>query len=390
MSQPPAHRPTIGIVGTWPPPLGGISVHIKRLAERLDERGFRVVILDTDPEAGKEIPFEHRAMPKGRHLSLAISAAVVELGIEVLHLHVFGAEWKLMLPFAMVQEVTGVPAVVTVHSLRRCASSMPTRSRRLFSLGARHIQHFLCAGPHVREHLLEFGVEPERATAFVPHLALPSESLVPRPFDPKLEDFLASHSPIISSGTGVLVAYDGRDLYGLDLFVRTAHVVRRQHPRIGFVFVMAGHCEPELVNDAEEFIADNDLEDTVLLWRRPIFPGTLLWQRSDIFVRATLSDGDAISLREALSSGVPSLASDAVARPPGCVTFRTGDMVDCAIQLLAMIDRLGQPQDHDAAAEPIPDGYSTVERVLLDAAATRRKMHLPLRVVRDGWTWMRS
>mgnify|MGYP001154533439 CR=1 FL=1 len=51
-------------------------------------------------------------------------------------------------------------------------------------------------------------------------------------------------------------------------------------------------------------------------------------QRSDLFVRPTNTDGDALSVREALYLRVPALASDVVPRPRGTRLFRTRDAAD--------------------------------------------------------------
>ena len=50
--------------------------------------------------------------------------------------------------------------------------------------------------------------------------------------------------------------------------------------------------------------------------------------RSAAFVRPTFTDGDSISVREALALGVPVIASDAVARPHGTVLFETANPQD--------------------------------------------------------------
>jgi glycosyltransferase involved in cell wall biosynthesis len=46
---------------------------------------------------------------------------------------------------------------------------------------------------------------------------------------------------------------------------------------------------------------------------------------ADVFVRPTRADGDALSVREALSLGVRTVASDAAPRPAAAFTFPTGD-----------------------------------------------------------------
>jgi glycosyltransferase involved in cell wall biosynthesis len=54
---------------------------------------------------------------------------------------------------------------------------------------------------------------------------------------------------------------------------------------------------------------------------------------SDVFVRPTRADGDANSVREALALGRAVVASDAAARPAGCLVFRTGDAEDLAARM---------------------------------------------------------
>ena len=53
-----------------------------------------------------------------------------------------------------------------------------------------------------------------------------------------------------------------------------------------------------------------------------------LFQRVDLFVRPTLSDGDSVSVREALYFNLPVVASDAVERPMGVHCFKQGDSQD--------------------------------------------------------------
>ena len=47
--------------------------------------------------------------------------------------------------------------------------------------------------------------------------------------------------------------------------------------------------------------------------------------RSSVLLRPTNTDGDAVSVREALWLGVPVIASDVVERPAGTELFRTRD-----------------------------------------------------------------
>jgi glycogen(starch) synthase len=58
-----------------------------------------------------------------------------------------------------------------------------------------------------------------------------------------------------------------------------------------------------------------------------------LMSRSDVFLRPTLEDGDSISVREAISLGVPVVASRTGARPAGAILFEPGNMEDMLSKL---------------------------------------------------------
>jgi glycosyltransferase involved in cell wall biosynthesis len=60
---------------------------------------------------------------------------------------------------------------------------------------------------------------------------------------------------------------------------------------------------------------------------------------ADLFVRPTLADGDAISVREALALGRPVVASAVGARPPEAALFAAGDPASCAEQIFQSLSK---------------------------------------------------
>ena len=85
---------------------------------------------------------------------------------------------------------------------------------------------------------------------------------------------------------------------------------------------------------AQDFVAANGLSDVVL------FPGDVdhelclaLMARSTVFVRPTFQDGDSISVREAMSLGVPVVASNVGARPARVLLFEPGNVDGLVEQL---------------------------------------------------------
>jgi glycosyltransferase involved in cell wall biosynthesis len=85
----------------------------------------------------------------------------------------------------------------------------------------------------------------------------------------------------------------------------------------------------------EQRAADAGLSDRLLVaFELPLSPAL---RHNVIIVRPTRSEGDALSVREGLSAGVPVIATDVVERPSGTVTFRRDDIPGLCAAVLGVI-----------------------------------------------------
>jgi len=173
--------------------------------------------------------------------------------------------------------------------------------------------------------------------------------------------FVASHRPIVSS-TGA-----ASEEYGLTDAVAAVASVREEHPDIGFVLVLTRYGTDAYERRLAEAIEQRGLEGTVLVTRNlPDF--VVLLERSDVFLRSTLVDGDSMSVREALHLGVPTVASDTAFRPAGAMLFRKGDPGDMAAKLERAIER-GRG-DASAAREESKQNLEALLDVYSEVAGT--------------------
>jgi glycosyltransferase involved in cell wall biosynthesis len=85
----------------------------------------------------------------------------------------------------------------------------------------------------------------------------------------------------------------------------------------------------------------------------------------DILVRPSLTDGDSLVVREALALGLTVLASDAVTRPAGCITFTTEDAFSLSA-ILEQLDVNGRPKSQPTA----PDFSAPLLNLFREAADT--------------------
>jgi glycosyltransferase involved in cell wall biosynthesis len=141
--------------------------------------------------------------------------------------------------------------------------------------------------------------------------------------------FLESHDPVVTS-VGLFTP-----LYGFRDIVQALAIVRSRHPRAGLLLV----GDTADASPIRQQVADARLDDDVLIAGNLDHDVCLeVVRRSAIFVRATQSDGDSNSVREALALGVPVVATSTDFRPSGTVLYASGDVTALAARLLDHCD----------------------------------------------------
>jgi glycogen synthase len=168
-------------------------------------------------------------------------------------------------------------------------------------------------------------------------LVLAAPALVPALGGSALQSWIERHRPLFST---VLFF---RPEYGFDLLVAGLVRLRRLYPSFGCLVMGSGEQRAE----AEKRIREAGLEEQILLLGDVDHDACLaLMSVSDVFLRPTLEDGDSISVREALSLGVPVVASRVGTRPAGAILFHPGDVEDMlgAIELALAAEKSELPQ----------------------------------------------
>ena len=134
---------------------------------------------------------------------------------------------------------------------------------------------------------------------------------------------------LMCSNAWNLVMHNNQDLYGLDMCIEAMVKLKEDKTNQYYlIFVVASNTnQQERMAAYKKQINDNKLEDCILIWEQSISFVRLL-QECDLVLRTTNTDGDAVSIREALHFGKPVLASDVVKRPDGVVLFKTRNVED--------------------------------------------------------------
>ncbi len=311
------------LIGPYPPPKGGVSIHIERLAALLEEDGVDVCIIDESP-IFKQAIFNMRSLNVFRYVKSFI-------GADVIHIH--SSVDALRIANILTALVLKKRVVVTLHSWRQ----KRTIVRRIHNFLFRWTNTILCVNSEISRsiHATNKIVRP----AFIPP-NMDLENELSREIQTWLDEQKRRGRTLLASNAYQLNRYKSEDIYGADICIEAArNLIDVEKLNLSFVFAVASKGAN---NNAFEVyrntIKDYGLEDRFLLVHKPDLSFVKLIERADIIIRATNTDGDALSVREALHLKRPVIASDVVERPGGVVLFKNRDVHDLTETIKKLIN----------------------------------------------------
>jgi glycosyltransferase involved in cell wall biosynthesis len=284
------------LVGERPPPPGGVVTHVAELARALAARGVAVALCDP-----------RRRDADGRDGRPRLIARLVEARVrgDLVHVHTNGhnrGSWRVAQLGSL-----GRPSLLTLHS-----GMAPAYIDAHASLVRR-----VCAGyatviavsPPIAAALARARVERVVMTpAFSP------SGLAFRLAPPGLAQLRRAHPLLLASALAPAPEYGAQVL--VDGFAR----VHGARPDAGLIVYGPGTRAT-----LGPIVRSLGLARAVALYDTlPRERALAVVAACDLFVRATLADGDAISVREALALGRPVVASAVGERPEGALTFTAG------------------------------------------------------------------
>jgi glycosyltransferase involved in cell wall biosynthesis len=302
------------LVGPYPPPHGGISIHVWNARAILRGQGVPCEVLNVEPRAPESDEYIKISGSAGLALQLARYCA----NGWTVHTHINGhtpKSWLIALASGMAAQM-GAGGVLTIHSglspeyLRNASS----HRRRLTLLAALQFNRIVCVNDEIAGTMIGLGVE-SRKLEILPAF-LPQRSGVPAGIPKDTEAWMRAHRPVLST------ALTFRPEYGFDVLVRALKQLKARYPGVGCVVMGNGEDRAAV----EKTVKDDGLSAVVRLLGDVDHDLCLtLMSRSDVFVRPTFRDGDSISVREAVALGVPVVASNVGTRPGEVRLFEAGD-----------------------------------------------------------------
>lgn len=310
------------LAGFYPPPFAGEPVHVKQLAQLLREHGLKVEVLNLNRNAQ---PSSEYASSTGRGALLWKLFTAADR-TAILHLHTNGhnrKSWLLILVAALAGRLRRAPTVLTLHSglLPAYLAGFGRIPREVAKWILGSFTRIVCVNDEIRRALVGLGINGGRVAVIPAFLGVPQAGeLAPRD-----REMIRDFHPLL-----VAVAGGEEDPErGLAVVLRAVQDLGARIPDLGVV-LMGWEVGPK----------SRPLIDALGLARRAVCLGEVSHDRclafiraSNVVVRSTFADGDAITIREALAFGVAVVASDTAFRPEGVTLFRKGDVGDLAAKL---------------------------------------------------------
>jgi glycosyltransferase involved in cell wall biosynthesis len=312
-------------LGPYPPPHGGVQTHVVALVDFLRQRGITCDVVN--------LTRFRRTSENGIYYpsnALEVAGHLLSHHYDIIHLHVGGRIWPQQLALALACfALPGTRCVFTFHSGGYPSSpegrSAHARTLRAFVL--RHFDALIAVNEEIAQFFQSLGVEAERIHVISPYLGFGASTLGESSLPAQVSDFLANHSPVLISVGGLEPEYD------VSLQMKALGAIRTRHPKAGLLVAGSGSLdevvrkECRLLGYAEHILLHGDLAHGATLQAM---------QSSDIMLRTTWYDGDAISVREALQLRVPVIASDNGMRPEGTHLIPARDLG----ALVAAVDKI--------------------------------------------------
>ena len=312
----------IELWGTYPPPIGGVTIHILRLIHSLHKLDPKIILKDFGGVASEYsyiVPVKNKCWEFCRLLFLPT---------KIIHLHSNNVNAFLLLLLLGWNHRIGL----TIHN-KNLVKVKSAWKRIVIKWFLQRASFIILNDDGYRRQLIEcFHCKEERMhilPAFLPPVEIEYQGL-----GGDIIGFRNQHDFLVSANAYKLRLEDDVDVYGLDLLIRLVADLKMAGIDVGLIFCLPMIGDSAYYEKCIATIEKQHLQDNILIVQKPLPNGFEVWQLSDLFIRPTSTDIEGISVKEALYCGTPAIASDVCKRPPEAILFKNRNYEDLEEKVL--------------------------------------------------------
>jgi len=297
-------RKSILIIGKIPPPIGGVTIHTYRLYINLKTKYKNVKLIS----------------PKPMNLFKILLFSFFYKNI-IIESKAFAK--KSILFYLILKKIFGKNIITVFHSLR----DDPVKYKKVL----KYSDHIISVNNEIKKRLNNVGVN-SNISVFSPFIPPTKEE---KKFFKPFKYEKSPNEIIIVFNAFKIIFENNKDLYGLDTIIEFFSEISKKSKKYTLFL-----CIPQFDEKSRLYLnrllGKYSLEmDNIKLWTDN-YSLIDIFKISDYFIRPTLSDGDALSIREANFFGVETIASDCVKRPEFVHTYDVENPKDLYNVFLSM------------------------------------------------------
>lgn len=320
----------INIIGPYPPPYGGISIHIKRLYQKL-----KVLNIESNIYCPNKININNENI-KSLNLKKIVLQFIFFNKNEIIHLHISGLKIRLIM--SLISLLFNKKLIITVHgvSLKEEYNQLNKFGKIIYKFLLNKISYLIVVNSHIKDWCINNKIlldKIEVIPAYINPIMNENDYLK---INKEVWDFINTSKKKeekIITANGNIRFFNNEDLYGLDLLINLIYLLKKANYKVSLVFALLGYKSQtkeercyfvELLKKIEEY----NLENNIFIYKVRDTEYYPILEKSDIFIRPTNTDGDAVSIREAIYLKKPNVASDIVKRPEETILFKSRNIED--------------------------------------------------------------
>lgn len=293
----------LAIFGPYPPPLGGISVHIKRMETYLLEKKIDYMIFNHGFVSNDNVI----ATKKKSFWYLKL---LFEKKFDVFHFHqFFFFHFFYYLIFSLLKNNK---IIVTIHSERILGYGCLKKWLVLFLISKTKRLSLISVSKNLNDYLKQNDIESIFLPAYVP----PSTSI--------------KNTHLESAYNGNLFLFSvwkfnqklAKEVYNVPLVFK---FLKANKQEFKMLFMIGSKSNSDL-KYLDILVHEYNLMDNIII----MFDENLVEYVNNckFLIRPNLSDGYGVSIQEALDLGIPAIASNVCERPKGTVLFENNNLED--------------------------------------------------------------
>ncbi len=281
---------TVLVVGQKPPPLGGVTVFVQRYSLLMELNGVDVKIVN----------------PRN-----VFSCIFYFFRCDFVHVHTISFIYLTI--FYLLGGISRV--VVYDHNHSRHLVGRGGIVRKIFNFFFRNVYEVRVANNSLIKNY-PLGVCIKVFSPFLP----PDQS----DFSPIVATYPSSVKSLLLNGENFFftaawrnIVENGEELYGLTAYLKVAELFHNKGYKYKFI-LSVGFLDVKKDANLVEFA--NRLPNVILMVGQ--YESWPLMMKAHAFIRNTSTDGDSVSVKEAIYFGTPVFASNSVKRPKGVNVFQ--------------------------------------------------------------------